>query len=78
VADIAEYVGIEFKSKNLESKTYQGMITSVFFVINIVNLLIFIYALINTKWSEIGQVQILILVSHLIMLAFNFPYKLYF
>jgi hypothetical protein len=43
IAEYADYTGVEFKSKNLESKSYQGRISSVFLATNALNLIIFTY-----------------------------------
>jgi len=42
---VAEYVGVEFKSKNGELKIYQETLTIVFFIANLINLAFYWYKL---------------------------------
>ena len=77
-AHVAEYVGVEFKSKNEELSVYQSHISTVFFIAQVLNLLIYIYKLSQKKQNEQhGAVKLLILYGLFYSLVFNFPYKLF-
>ena len=77
-ASVAEYVGVEFKSKNGELKMYQATLTIVFFIANLINLASYWYKLAQTPKSEIGIVQKIILICLALAVLFNLPYKLVF
>ena len=77
-ASIAEYVGVEFKSKNSQLLIYQEWLSLIFFIINVVNTLFWYYKLSKIESSELGTVRRLISLGLLIMMLFNLPYRLFF
>ncbi len=77
-ASIAEYVGVEFKSKNSQLLIYQEWLSLIFFVINVVNTIFWYYKLSKIESSEMGTVRRLISLGLLIMMLFNAPYRLFF
>ncbi len=76
-ASIAEYVGVEFKSKNSQLLIYQEWLSLIFFIINVVNTLFWYYKLSKIESSELGTVRRLISLGLLIMMLFNLPYRLF-
>lgn len=73
---IADYVGVEFKSKNGQLFIYQGWLSLVFFVINLINTAFWFYKLSKIPRSEMGTVKRLISLGLIIMIVFNMPYRL--
>lgn len=73
---IADYVGVEFKSKNGQLFIYQGWLSLVFFVINLINTAFWFYKLSKIPRSELGTVKRLISLGLIIMIVFNMPYRL--
>lgn len=76
-ADMANYVGVEFKSKNGELRGYIANLTAVFFVTNLINLVVYCYKLSRVPAREIGQIKVLILIGLVFVQIFNTPYKLF-
>jgi len=77
-ANVAEYVGVEFKSKNDELRVYQAHLTLVFFLVNFINFVFYCYKLTQVAYSEIGTVKMLILYGLGLVMLYNLPYKLFY
>ena len=60
-ADLASYVGVEFKSKNEELRVYVAHLTVVFFIANFINLVFYSYKLNQVPFNELGQIKLLVL-----------------
>lgn len=76
-ANIANYVGVELKSKNGELRHYIANLSAVFFVTNLVNLVAYCVKLCRVPVKEIGQIQVLVLIGLILVQLFNTPYKLF-